>query len=376
VARLEAYVTPAVLRWARESIGYGLEDAAKKVGTTPSKLEQAEVGEAYLTLRQAEKAADAYQQPLALLFSPEPPPEPPQEAQFRQLRDAPPPPWPPVMALIARRVRERQEAAKELYELLEEQPVWPSVRLTLAAADEGAIAGAARSRLGISLDQQLAWRDTVGYTALHQWTDALEALGMLVMQSGDVSVQLMRGFASIDDVLPAIVVNSGDDPRARVYTALHELGHLLAPAADPHRDLEEWCEEFAGNVLMPAKAVVSQFQSTAGPVLKRIDQVARDFSVTPAAATIRLLRNGLISQKDASEALDTIRRRRRSEESGGGNYYSTQIGRIGPSFIRLVFSALANQVVTYPSAAGLLGMKVNNFEKLRTYLAKREGAPA
>jgi len=49
---------------------------------------------------------------------------------------------------------------------------------------------------------------------------------------------------------------------------------------------------------------------------------------------------------------------------------------MGPSFIRLVFNALENQAVTYPSASSLLGVKVNNFQKLRTYLAKREGIPA
>jgi len=91
VARSEAHVTPSVLRWARESIGYGREESAKRIGTTPERLGLAEAGEGFLTLRQAEKAADVYEQPLALLFSPEPPTDPEQEAQLRQLPDAPPP---------------------------------------------------------------------------------------------------------------------------------------------------------------------------------------------------------------------------------------------------------------------------------------------
>jgi len=377
VARTEAHLTPAVLRWARESIGYDLENAAKKIGTTIDKLAQAEVGAAYLTLRQAEKAADVYQQPLALLFSPEPPVEPPQEAQFRQLPDAPTPPWPPEMVLVARRVRERQEAAKELQNLLEEEPPWPPSREVLTAADEDELPALTRTRLGISLEQQLSWRDTIGYTALRHWTSALESLGVLVMQTGEVDIHLMRGFASIDETVPAIIANSADDARARVYTALHELGHLLLILRGSPSNPEQWCEEFAGNVLMPPEPLRAQFQAASGTLLKRIDSVARDFSVTPAAATIRLLRNKHISQRDANEALDTIKGRRRPDDGeGGGNYYSTQIGRMGPAFIRLVFNALENQAVTYPGASSLLGVKVNNFQKLRTYLAKREGLPA
>jgi transcriptional regulator with XRE-family HTH domain len=87
-----AHVTPEVLRWARESIGFDLEFAAQRIGVKPEKLAGAEAGDLMLTLRQAEKAADAYDRPLAALFLPEPPSEEPQEAKFRRLRDAPEPP--------------------------------------------------------------------------------------------------------------------------------------------------------------------------------------------------------------------------------------------------------------------------------------------
>ena len=117
-----AYTTPDVLRCARESVGYELEDAAARIGVNPEKLALAETGEGMLTLRQAERAADVYERPLAALFMPAPPDEEPQEAQFRRLPGAPAPPWRPEMNLLARRVSERQEAAVELLEALEEEP--------------------------------------------------------------------------------------------------------------------------------------------------------------------------------------------------------------------------------------------------------------
>jgi Zn-dependent peptidase ImmA (M78 family) len=375
MARTTAHVTPAVLRWARESIGYDLAGAAKKIGTRPGKLAAAEAGQAHLTLRQAEKAADAYEQPLGVLFMPTPPQEEPQTAQYRQLADAPPPPWPPEMALIARRVRQRQEAAIELLDLLDEPARWPGTagRLSTAKAEE--LPDSARKLLGITLEEQLSWRDAVGYAALRRWTDAVEHLGVLVTQTGEVNLDLMRGFASNSESVPAIVLNVADDPRARAYTAIHELGHLaLQVRREAPNNAERWCEEFAGNVLMPPDSLAERFGATSGSLIDRVDTLARDFSVTPAAAAIRCIRYALIGQPDGEVLMNQIRGRRRSREGvGGGNYYSTQIGRIGPSFIRLVFSALENQALTYPSASTLLGVKVNNFDRLRGYLERREG---
>jgi hypothetical protein len=75
VATTLAHVTPEVLRWARASVGYELEDPAAGIGVKPEKLERAEAGDLMLTLRQAERAADVYDRPLAALFLPAPPEE-------------------------------------------------------------------------------------------------------------------------------------------------------------------------------------------------------------------------------------------------------------------------------------------------------------
>lgn len=115
-----AIVTPSALRWARESIGYTLEEAAKRLRVKPQMLWLAEEGGDYLTMRQAEAAARLYERPLAALFLPEPPQEEPQEAQFRRLPGAPEPPWPPEMQSLARRVSVRQDDAVEHLRLHEQ----------------------------------------------------------------------------------------------------------------------------------------------------------------------------------------------------------------------------------------------------------------
>jgi Zn-dependent peptidase ImmA (M78 family)/transcriptional regulator with XRE-family HTH domain len=367
-----AHLEPDVLRWARESFGLSLEDAAAKLGTKPERLGDAERGNANLTLRQAERAAKVYERPLALLFAPAPPEEEPQDAQFRRLPGAPEPPWPSEMIGLSRRVRERQAATADLLDLLDEEPAWPAVWDSLRIPPNDA-AGAIRERLGISIEEQASWRDHAGYVPLRHWIDAVEGLGILVVQDGSLPVDVMRGFVSLDPLVPAIVVNTQDDPRSRVFTMIHELGHLYQAERFELPNIEQWLEQFAGDVLMPRLALASALQTIRIPDgLRRFDLVALQFGVTPRAAVVRAVREQLISQDEANAILNRIGDRGPRTTGGGGNYYWTQLARLSPTYTRLVFAALENQSVTYAAASSLLGgVKVGNFEKLRDHLDRR-----
>jgi Zn-dependent peptidase ImmA (M78 family) len=373
-------VTPSALRWARESIGYELDEAAERIGVTPEKLAAAERGEAYLTLRQAEEAARRYERPLAALFVSEPPVEETPEAQFRRLPGAPAPPWPREMRALAKRVRERQRAAADLYELLDEEPRWQS--LGIEFVDEPETLGArTRAALRIPLDEQKRWHDRSGYQPLRAWVDAIEALGVLAMQDGSLPLDDLRGFASTHPTVPAIVVNTNDDPRARAFTAVHELGHLLRLRAGrlTGSTTEQWCNDFASAVLMPREPFASDVRQTdTRSLLAAVDAIGLAYGVTPYAAAVRTARLRLVPQDEIDAVIEAIRERSRQREeqtpeSGGGNYYLTTLTRLGPAFVQLVFSALDSQALSYPKAAGLLGVKVNNFERLRERVQGRAG---
>jgi Zn-dependent peptidase ImmA (M78 family) len=141
------------------------------------------------------------------------------------------------------------------------------------------------------------------------------------------------------------------------------------------RHTERWCNEFAGEVLMPSDWLAQAFDESAAPsLLGRVEQVARTFSVTPLAAAVRLRTTGTVQERDGDEVINEIRSRGRevARAPGGGDYYLNQIAGLGPRFIQLVFSALDGQAVTYPVASTLLvGVKVNHFERLRDQLGRR-----
>lgn len=67
----KAYITPNVLRWARESARITEEIAASKVPVSVEKLKEWEEGTDQPTIHQAQILAKAYKRPFALFFLPE-----------------------------------------------------------------------------------------------------------------------------------------------------------------------------------------------------------------------------------------------------------------------------------------------------------------
>lgn len=372
VASTYAHVTPSVLRWARESIGMETHEVAGELGLHTWQIETAEKGIELLTLRQAERLAKLYDRPLATLFMPEPPDEDPPETQFRRLPGAPALPWPAAMHKLARRIRERQYAAVELMDLLDDETSWGRVAERFRGQSPGALAATARELLGISVDEQTSWSDSSGYLPLRSWVDAIERLGILVMQDGSMTPEEMRGFAAFHDQAPAIVANTKDDPRARTFTVVHELGHLAWAASGARGPGDEaWCNRFAGEVLMPESEFSEAFARLRLPPDARVTSLALLFGVTPLAAAVRIASLGLLPSAAGQDLVESIRSRPAPERSPGGNFYLNKVSWLGPAFIRLVLEAVDEQALTLSNAAGLLGVKVSQFDRLRTTVETR-----
>lgn len=62
-------VNPDVLKTLREGSGYTVKEVAKKIKTTPTKVQEAEEGLASFTLTQIKKLADIYHRSLAAFFT-------------------------------------------------------------------------------------------------------------------------------------------------------------------------------------------------------------------------------------------------------------------------------------------------------------------
>jgi Zn-dependent peptidase ImmA (M78 family) len=121
-----------------------------------------------------------------------------------------------------------------------------------------------RGVLGITIDEQLAWRSADA--AFAAWRIALGRLGILVLQHRLPDAELQGlSLPAANGGPPVVFVNQGDWINARIFTLLHELGHLVLAhdggICDPWRfgprfssgNLESRCNRFAGAVLVPAE---------------------------------------------------------------------------------------------------------------------------
>lgn len=65
---VEAKVTPALLKWAREHASLTLDDAAKKINVALERLAEWEKGNAYPTFDELSKISNVYRLPVAMFY--------------------------------------------------------------------------------------------------------------------------------------------------------------------------------------------------------------------------------------------------------------------------------------------------------------------
>lgn len=265
-----ALVEPAVLRWARETIGLTPLAAARKLGVPDDRVERWESGAAVPSIAQLRKAARVYKRSLAVFFLPEPPADFDTMRDFRRLPDATAGAWSPELHGEYRRAITQRDFALELAEIEDEPPATAWKLEPLPRRDED-VAEAARSMLLGQAPWPLPSGAAGPYDHLNAWLSALENSGVLVLATsrGGVATSEMRAFSLYYDILPVIVVNGSDSPRGRLFSLLHEYVHLLlhtaglcdmvadARATDPDLRLEARCNALAASILMPTADVLA-----------------------------------------------------------------------------------------------------------------------
>ena len=105
-------------------------------------------------------------------------------------------------------------------------------------------------------------------------------LGNLGSYHTNIPLEIFRGFAVADALAPMIVINDQDAKTAWGFTALHELAHLWlgstgVSGGDPAVQIEQYCNDVAGEILLPA-AELKDF-----PNAERFDKRPRLFRHSP-----------------------------------------------------------------------------------------------
>ncbi len=374
---------PGVLHWARETAGITVADVAARLGITPETVAKWESGEKEVLISRLEELARFYRRPLAALFLPAPPDTPPLPHDFRTLPAEEKAPLSRDTLLAIREARRIQHVAHELAAELGQPPARIGPAVGSHAAPEH-LAEQVRQRVGIAVSEQRSWRRPE--VALKHWREALENLGILVLQFR-MPLDDARGFSLCEDTPPVIVLNSGDAPRARIFTLFHEYAHLLRgssalciPAAgagtlsDGEHE-EPFCNAFAGAFLVPAEAFT---KTLAGrhPDSEVVAELATEFSVSRHVVLLRLRGLGLLSgpalERRLAELAEAPARKGKFRRSAAQRCVGTR----GRSFVRLVLKARGSDLITYRDVADYLSLRVRHFDAVEAMVGEGEqGAP-
>jgi Zn-dependent peptidase ImmA (M78 family) len=221
--------------------------------------------------------------------------------------------------------------------------------------------------------EQYKWTDE--YAALNSWISAVENLGVLVFQTGgivtySVSPSEARGFSIARRPYPVIVVNGKDSVRARAFTLIHELAHLLLAdggVCDLHDSgVEAFCNSVAAHVLVPHKSLLQEL-----PKLSQVTWTEQDlgtladrFMVSREVMLIRLVAVGRASQEQYKRW--KIKSSKVKKEKFLGRLTSPQraIKRYGRLLPRLAFEARDRGLLATSELADILGIKIEYLPKV------------
>jgi len=252
-----------ILHWARKNVGYSVDEVADKMYKETEVINSWENGDDVPTFKQLSKLSKIYHYPSAFFFAEEVPEDEPLPSDYRTMPDRDIENFPEIKFEI-KDAHERREIALELIQRLD-IPL-PEFDLKCSVDDDPEeVALKIREYLGVTIKKQLKWKKDK-YVALNNWKSILESKGILIFQFSCISPEEIRAYAIDQHPLPVIGVNTGDDPKARIFSIFHELAHIITGTggvcdmSDRDKKIERFCNEVAANFLVHPSVLLEMDQ--------------------------------------------------------------------------------------------------------------------
>ena len=387
-------VNPAIMVWARETAGLTQEEAARKLGFRDSskssaveKLARIERGQKEPSRPQLINMAGRYRRPLLAFYLSKPPQTGKRGVDFRTLPQSSDAAKEALLDALVRGIRARQSMVRVMMEDEDEAESLPFVGSHRIEDGRAAVLESLQALLNLNATGYRAQPNALA--AFDLLRRKAEDAGIFVLLKGDLGnyvtaldTSVFRGFAIADEVAPFIVINDQDARSAWSFTLLHEmvhvlLGHTGISASSAENEVERFCNDVAGEFLLPAKELKRLALDDCGEIgaiAERISAWAKEFKVSSAMVAYKSYRSALITRETYSQ-LNAIyrqawqRERERSraqarEQDGGPNYYRVRRHRLGSRIVGLVKRMMAADALSTSKAARILGVKPRQVQHL------------
>jgi Zn-dependent peptidase ImmA (M78 family) len=382
---IKAKSNPKLLIWARETSGFSIPEAAKKIGVKEEQIEAWESNEGRPTVVQLRKVAEVYKRPLSTFFLSELPRGFSIPHDFRQSPGEIAFVYSPRLRFELRQASERREVALDLYEGLGDEPKPFSLTTTISQNVEE-VAMRIRDALGVTYEQQSGWNNS--YKALREWKSRLEALDILVFQISGIPSSEVRGFSHAETFFPVVAVNRAETPNGRLFSLVHEFCHLMlrqSSICDFEEDssravvdnhIEEFCNGVAGATLVPRQYLLNEpvILQTSGFIdwpESDIQALSNIYCVSREVIVRRLVTVGRARERFYQKKREEYLAQYKVGKTKQGGFAENQ-GRkrasILGNFARIVIESYYRDHLTLSDLSGYLGIKVRHLPDLERSL--------
>jgi Zn-dependent peptidase ImmA (M78 family) len=378
---LDVEVEPKVLQWVIGTSGWTQAEITKKLKISPSTFQNWLTGEIHPSLKQLEELSKTVKRPLAAFFLSQPPEEPPLPKDYRQLPDKEGK-FDKKTILAIRRARRLQNISKELSENLN-IPLRSVITYVKQSDDQKKIAEYYRKDFGLT--EEFQKKIKTPYDMFSFLRDALEKKNILVFQI-PMLLEDARGFTLVDTSPEVVIANSKDQIEARIFTLMHEFGHVLlheSGVSMPERTLfaqrvgpvEKWCNDFASAFILPEVMANVEFTGYKNNLTDTLilSKFSRRYKVSKSMLLYNMFKLRYISQKEYDTVLkryplDNIRGK--STGFAAASVDKRCIQEKGQKFVSLVASNFEQGLITRSDALDYLSIKSKNLEKILNRVKK------
>ncbi|MFH1884841.1 MAG: XRE family transcriptional regulator [Planctomycetota bacterium] len=388
-------VNPDIIRWARETAGLTLEEAAKKLTlhqargvSAIDRLAALESGDDEPTRSVLTKMAKQYRRPLLTFYMTAPPRKGDRGQDFRTLPEDYSDTDEALLDALIRDVKARQSMVRAMLEDEEDTEPLPFVGSLRMSQGISAVLSSIQETLQIDRAEFRAEDSpSEAFTLLR---NRVEAAGIFVLLIGNlgsyhtaIDLEIFRGFALADDIAPFVIINDQDARSAWSFTLLHELAHIWLGQTGvsgwrAEISIEKFYNDVAGEFLL-SNSELEQLDVNDGTDLesaqRRIGEFAMDRNLSASMVTYKLYRIGTIDFESWRLISETFRKmwiaqrnerriKAREQESRGPTYYPVRRHRIGKALIELVGAMMRAGAITTSKAGKVLGVKAKNVQTL------------
>lgn len=387
-------INPDILKWARETAGFSLEEASKKInlgaayGKSPSqRLDSYERGEEEPTRAVLTRMAKQYRRPLLVFYLKEPPKIADRGQDFRTLPEGYTEENKAIVDALLRDIQVRQSLIKNA--MLDEDDVreLDYIGSLNMAEDLGSYTNTIIRLLKFNIQEY--YKKPTKSEAFNYLRTLIEGAGVFVLLIGDlgsyhtaIDTIAFRGFALSDKIAPFIVINDNDSKAAWSFTLLHEFTHLLLGQTGisnsyTNTSIETLCNSVASHLLLPENELrhfAADLNVSFDDLVIQISTFSEKRNLSNSMVAYRLLLDNLITATLWQElrAFFTLRWIESKEQAkqasraskSGPSYYVIRRHRLGENLISTVHSMTYDGILTTVKAGRVLGVAPKKIQNL------------